>query len=1662
MGVLGNIWVKLGLKSDDFRKGMDQSEKKVSKFGQATKKMSMMAKAAWLAVGAAVIKFGKESVKAYNEQMAANAKLQNAIKNTNGALGLSYRELEKYASQIQSSFNVADDAAMNAMATMTTFGSVTGKMFKDAMQAAVDMAAFMGSDLTAEVKRLGLALEVPEIGVTQLRRAGIAFTNEQIAGIKKLLIEGKKYEAQMIILEGVQKKFGGAAKAAAETAQGAWKGAKMAVGDFMETVGRGIEGTKGVAVVIKDLFAGWSEARNAGGRKLFNATQEIDEYKRYIDATVGSGEFERRAAQVLDYYKKSLAEGTKIIDLNGKVIKEKYAKVYFAALEKYLKDLTDTGEGAAGVMIGAAEEMIEGNTATEESYNGLIGKIDETISQLEEKKKAATSISEIAAINDEIAALSKLKESYESVSAAMLEMGRIPLPKVDGSGKVTTPVTTTATSQNGIDIDYLTKKYGKQKKEVQEIEKSFMRITDAVYRITSSGLELGVMFGLDPEIARFLDQMVNSILDMKDALSGVSDSASDVAGKMGGIVGGVLSIGVAVAQIIKSAWLKDIQEVLDKSESRLNAIERTMERISDMDGPGDSWFTSDAFNDVQKLVDSINAGILSVFDESAKLWAGLIATIDKTSKDAAEGLTVWQRIWQGILTSGLSEVAHALENMLRDMSNDAASDALRQYTAAFEGIADIFGEAFDITKIDEYKQILQDLEDMDLDADDLYGGQMDDIRKGIENVIEYAEKLKETITAMVGDISGTLYNTVTVEWKKIWQENKEAGADSFAGIAEAAKKNIAQIMESIVTQQIWASVMAPVFDSFGTDLTNAIAGGGDITGVFDKFFAGVDAQLEGYYGLLDKFYTGAEGKGWDFSEPEVSGGTTSEEDALDKLVEKQKLLNELHKQWIVLYGQDTADAMLAGMGADAESYVKALEESIAELDALREAGTITDEQLRQLQDFQAQLLDIRDAAKQAAAEAEAEARAASQAAYDAWSANLQAGLNSAGDQYEQLLAYEAAIKAAVEDTTMSEADRAAAIKEATDAQAELYNQIKSGLESTYATDDDKWAAQQEQYRKDIEWATQNGLPALAQKIQDTWDAEVIKRSTEALDEWKGSVDDALSGVESGRVAAIVKMQEDYVAGVLASGGMPSIERMRYFANLMEAEQKNLNKKYETEEEKHLATLAEYDADYSDAKLLGDEKLMDKILAQREKYNDNYIQQIKDTASAEAQALLEGSEEYKALTGDLSKLGVEEARKALAAYRSMVESSADLSEEAKEEILAGLDEIQENIDNIELDNLQQQFEDIQSVISSISSILSSFGASSELTEGLSGLSTAIGGLFTVLSGGTWIAKLSGVAAMIGGIVVIVKSLKGVFSDGNEDLTAGVTKLSTAYQKLVGIMNKAFGDNKTALQNQAIENIKAQIAEYQRLIQEEESKTGFWYWLIGDLKDDSLIMQYKQAIENLNRELGNMDESIKRDILQTDTDSFVNSLRDIWAQSYDSAEDYYKALENLNNKTIDNMIARWIEKKLVEDQVNTALNRLYDSGMTDSAFALFEMEIQGISASAKSEYERWKERGYFQEDQASGDSMSGSLARTATEAQFNQYLGYIQNVNITAHDILNAVKNQPALIDFSAMVQLNRAMANDMKRTADNTEYCRMLEGIKNDLAAIRRGGSPAYN
>ena len=53
MGKIGDLWVRLGLKSDDYKKGMRDAQKETSTFSGKLGKMKAGALAVWAAVGAA-------------------------------------------------------------------------------------------------------------------------------------------------------------------------------------------------------------------------------------------------------------------------------------------------------------------------------------------------------------------------------------------------------------------------------------------------------------------------------------------------------------------------------------------------------------------------------------------------------------------------------------------------------------------------------------------------------------------------------------------------------------------------------------------------------------------------------------------------------------------------------------------------------------------------------------------------------------------------------------------------------------------------------------------------------------------------------------------------------------------------------------------------------------------------------------------------------------------------------------------------------------------------------------------------------------------------------------------------------------------------------------------------------------------------------------------------------------------------------------------------------------------------------------------------------------------------------------------------------------------------------------------------------------------------
>lgn len=66
MGKIGDLWVRLGLKNDDYKKGMKEAQKETTSFSSKLGNMKAGALAAWAAIGTAVMKFAKDFIGATN------------------------------------------------------------------------------------------------------------------------------------------------------------------------------------------------------------------------------------------------------------------------------------------------------------------------------------------------------------------------------------------------------------------------------------------------------------------------------------------------------------------------------------------------------------------------------------------------------------------------------------------------------------------------------------------------------------------------------------------------------------------------------------------------------------------------------------------------------------------------------------------------------------------------------------------------------------------------------------------------------------------------------------------------------------------------------------------------------------------------------------------------------------------------------------------------------------------------------------------------------------------------------------------------------------------------------------------------------------------------------------------------------------------------------------------------------------------------------------------------------------------------------------------------------------------------------------------------------------------------------------------------------------
>ena len=66
MGKIGDLWVRLGFKGEDYKKGIDDAKKQTQGFGASLGKIKAGAVAVWAAIGTAVVGFAKEMIDGTN------------------------------------------------------------------------------------------------------------------------------------------------------------------------------------------------------------------------------------------------------------------------------------------------------------------------------------------------------------------------------------------------------------------------------------------------------------------------------------------------------------------------------------------------------------------------------------------------------------------------------------------------------------------------------------------------------------------------------------------------------------------------------------------------------------------------------------------------------------------------------------------------------------------------------------------------------------------------------------------------------------------------------------------------------------------------------------------------------------------------------------------------------------------------------------------------------------------------------------------------------------------------------------------------------------------------------------------------------------------------------------------------------------------------------------------------------------------------------------------------------------------------------------------------------------------------------------------------------------------------------------------------------------
>ncbi|WP_318482924.1 hypothetical protein [Photobacterium leiognathi] len=157
-----------------------------------------------------------QGVTAIDQEIMALDQLEVQLGITDGAVGKTTNQMREFAQELAFATMTSPQEAIASMGKLTTYTKVQGEEFERTMWLAQDLAQLGYGSLTSNVDMLGKALQDPINNMSALRRNGIELTDSQKDLVRSLQESGDLLSAQKLVLDELEKVYGGVAAAAAK------------------------------------------------------------------------------------------------------------------------------------------------------------------------------------------------------------------------------------------------------------------------------------------------------------------------------------------------------------------------------------------------------------------------------------------------------------------------------------------------------------------------------------------------------------------------------------------------------------------------------------------------------------------------------------------------------------------------------------------------------------------------------------------------------------------------------------------------------------------------------------------------------------------------------------------------------------------------------------------------------------------------------------------------------------------------------------------------------------------------------------------------------------------------------------------------------------------------------------------------------------------------------------------------------------------------------------------------------------------------------------------------------------------------------------------------------------------------------------------------------